>query len=368
MRGSARKRIKTKRRARSTEIRKSKNIRTRRNVRSLNQLRGFKELGRGVAGIVHRPPFPCANKKREYFEKYASDEYVSKLTDILEAEKELRISDIIREKIPNYADYYCLPEFICKSGLTSLRRGNNGNDSNSGNERGSYSNRNNNNGNRSRNSWSWNNNGSNSNNSNNDFEDRSTLLITKFCGLSLDSILDGKTNIELDSSYILYLINEFRYVITAVQQLHDNGIMHRDLHIGNIALTVPTKESNLKSGDFYKLLLLDFGLAIYYPDLSDPIRLPFILDDKRYDLLFLINEVLVPFSRRIVYNRSLAKSDDKRIRYVHTLLLEFIYDADERAREPKASMIADKKRDIEMFISVIKGFVDICDYVSETFE
>lgn len=305
--------IKTRRRGRSLNRKVHK---TRRNIRSEGPRLNYKKLGEGAYGIVHRPPYPCATNKNTYFKKYASDKYVSKFTDYIDATKEMEMANIIRELIPDHSEYYCLPEFMCDSAVTNVNRQN--------------------------------------------ASLKESLVISPYCGVSLLDLIDSKTTIEFDDEYILYIIKQLQFVIEGVNKLHDNKITHNDLHMGNIMMGLPTKNSNYNTNP-YNLLIADFGLAQHF-NIYNSSSAAF-LHAIRFDLHMLITEVLIPLSKYIVDIGVLYASPDKKIKRIDSMLIEFIKEAESKAYIGNRNSINSKNKDIVKLMYLLNDFKNIGVYI-----
>lgn len=226
---------------------KKNNTRRRARIRSLSRPKKIRttNLGEGGFGVVARPPAHC----KHFFSKHSANinarninsivfqevylgnpNYVSKTTEYLEAAREMKIADTIREKIPDWRDYYCLVEFICPAEKVVYKG----------------------------------------------YTEYDTYAISKFCGVTLDSILSRV--VYLTPAELCGLVDALKWFIAGVLKLHEHNIFHGDLHDGNILYNPVDKQ----------MRLIDFGLA---KDKSGSAKLD-ILYSRLEDVTSLINYVM----------------------------------------------------------------------------
>ena len=218
---------KTKRKSKSKSVSRSPKKRSttrRRRAKSSERYTNIvgEKIGEGGFGSVSRPPARCAkfysanskninqrNVNSVVFQEtyYKNKKYVSKITEYLSAQKELEIGIVIKSKITNWKDFFCLIEFMCEAPTDKQYRNNEG-----------------------------------------DIYD--TYGISPYGGITLDSIL--REDVYLNPRELCCLIEALKYLITGLVQLHRKQIYHQDIHPGNI-LYNPTDR---------KLRFIDFGLAL----------------------------------------------------------------------------------------------------------
>jgi len=75
-------------------------------------------------------------------------------------------------------------------------------------------------------------------------------------GKSVDKLFSPKMN-PIDRAVLA--ANTFIQTIDLIQQLHDNGFVHGDIHVGNIV------ERSVDSSSTLDLILIDFGLGKFFP-------------------------------------------------------------------------------------------------------
>jgi serine/threonine protein kinase len=213
------------------------------------------EIGTGGFGIVSRPPARCDSFINKNFNQnafrgayYGNPNYISKLTEYINAKHELDISLAIKEIIPNYQNYFCLVEFICNAPKSK------------------------------------------SINRNGYFYD--TYAISPYCGIPLNQYLRQDINAPVNIFELCYLVPALQTMISGLQQLHLEHIYHIDIHDENI----------LYDSETGLLRLIDFGLA---KDLriiknnNDPI----IIREEYYDLDMLVNKIIIPLINFLLDSR-----------------------------------------------------------------
>lgn len=257
--------------------------------RNLINKNKYSRVGKGAFGSVYSPPLPCRQGFNENrWEQYDSKEYISKLTEKFGAENEVRISNIIRDNIDNYSDYFCLVDYICPIDKKYLHINT------------QYQNNNNTNYNNIRRYTNY---------EYNESEDRDTIAISKYCGISLKNILNGKSEVILNANMRWFLFDKLRYLIKGILKLNKFGVFHQDLHFGNIVFKLPKGE--IEESNDYNLLLIDFGQAKYFEDFENT----FISNDQRKNTLLrykieeielILNQLLRPFIGRIIYSYDFA--------------------------------------------------------------
>jgi serine/threonine protein kinase len=233
-----------KRRAKSLSIQRVRNTSKRPRSLSRKASRIVTKLGEGAFGTVQRSPLPCApfegrminntdynrniqrniNSKGRgknlrkmkpymvYLKHFASDKFVSKLTDYPVAHNEYIIGQYIKEKIENWSDYYCLVEYVCKSDKIATNA-----------------------------------------------DPNDTIAILPYCGISLHNLISDKPSIVLNSDEWWFLLDRLKIWIDGVIRLHMNCIYHNDIHDGNVVFNMPISERNVNVDNKYKVLLIDFG-------------------------------------------------------------------------------------------------------------
>ncbi len=306
---------KTRRRARSLN---RKGFKSRKNIRSEEPRRNYTRLGKGAFGQIHRPPYPCADNKELYFEKYASHNYVSKFMEEYDAQKELHISNIIKELITDYNDYYCLPEMKCMAAVTNTNR------------------------------------------TSVDLKD--TLLILPYCGISLEDIVEGKSSVDFTDDLMLYILKEIRFVITGINMLHHNKIIHNDLHYGNLMLFTPTFNKNYNNPRLYQILIGDFGMAEYL-GIDSPIK---IQKGIREDLYGFINTSLIPLLISIYNSKVLYISSNKHYLNINSKIFDILT----RSKRLLASINSSKNSrniqgDITRLNDILDRYISMAEYINE---
>jgi len=244
--------------------------------RSLELFKNTKtqKIGEGGFGIVSRPPARCGKFfsntskninqrninsvlfKETYFE---NPNYISKLTEYNEANKEIIAADIIKNNIKNWRNYYCFIEFICQA--PSDKHIQIGSD-----------------------------------------EYQDTYAIAPYCGVTLYNILSKKTIIK--TSEACCLIDSLKQLIYGIGDLHNINIFHQDIHDENILYNTEDK----------KLRLIDFGLTL---DLNDEyennsnINLP-IINAKLMDTEGLLFDIIKPI---LLFVKTKIKSSKYHTKY-----------------------------------------------------
>jgi serine/threonine protein kinase len=179
------------------------------------------KIGEGGFGIVSRPPARCAhffskiskninnhNINSTVFQEkyYKNPNYISKLSDIDQASKELMVGNYIKRHITEWEDYYCFTEFICKAPKHKHIQ--------TGIE---------------------------------DFQD--TYGIAPYCGVTLKSILEEKYYISPKEA--CQLVDALKELIVGLGNLHELQVYHKDIHNENVLFNSEDK----------RFRWIDFGLA-----------------------------------------------------------------------------------------------------------
>ena len=251
-----------------------------------------KKLGQGAFGLVERPPQQCGNKddNKILLKHYASKAYVSKLTESDKAQQELDIANIIRSKVHDWYDYYCLVEYICdasspiKSGMDEL----------------------------------------------------DTLAIMPYCGISLENLISKSPKIKIDAHGYWFILYRLKQLIRGVNKMNFNNIFHLDIHPGNIAFNWPENKREIKSYSALKLLLIDFGQSIHLPDLpSDNTSL---LSSEFSDLEGLILLVLIPTLEFVIKSNMFLDSKEEKLMDLHDDIKSFVSEAKHKMKVPKRAL------------------------------
>jgi serine/threonine protein kinase len=286
------------------------------NIKKISQ----EEIGFGGFGIVSRPPARCdtfinknfnQNAFREAY--YGNRDYVSKLTEYSSADRELVIGNVIKDKIDDYQNYFCLVEFICNAPREkSIER-------------------------------------------NGDFY--GTYAISPYCGIPLDEFLLKDINAPVNIFELCYLVRALQILTYGITELHKNHIFHKDIHPGNI----------LWDNSSGLMRLIDFGLADDLSDLNAS-RLG-VMYDKVHDLEMLIKNVIHPLidillDSRINDSRLWAKKEFFIIEDFYYEIRDF-YGKMERLFNPHGSRrynqleMKDRKIQITRLSNIIDEFMKI---------
>ena len=222
--------LKTRSRRRSqslNRVRRSRNTirnsRTNRRTQSAERYKNInaEKIGEGGFGVVSRPPTKCSH----FFSKTSKNinqrninsllfkgkysgkrNYISKLSDIDQAGKELMVGNYIKKYIPDWEDYYCFVEFICEAPKHKHIQ--------TGIE---------------------------------DFQD--TYSIAPYCGVTLNDILKDKS--IFTSNKACQLVDALKELIVGLGNLHELQVYHKDIHNENVLFN---SEDN-------RFRWIDFGLA-----------------------------------------------------------------------------------------------------------
>jgi serine/threonine protein kinase len=208
--------------------------------------KGGAKIGEGASGVVYKPSLKCGDLNNS---KYATANYVSKVTDKRTADEEMEIANYIRMNIPDYADFCCIPEKTCQFDPQF-------------NPRNSMIN--------------MNNNTEFINTLYNTTSEAPYLIITPYCGASVESLLLGlhkgdkntgsrsslsnnsyyervvPVNYEVTSAIIVNMLRAIPILISGLYTLHEHNLFHGDIHAGNILYN---KSNNT-------LYLIDFSADI----------------------------------------------------------------------------------------------------------
>lgn len=213
----------TRRRSRSVNRRNrfQKTVRRSRSAEPYKNINAEK-IGEGGFGVVSRPPARCAhffsensrninqrNINSVVFQEtyYKNPNYISKLTEYNDAQKELEIGNLVKNYVDDWRDYYCFIEFICEAPAEKhIQIGAN------------------------------------------DFQN--TYAIAPYCGVTLESIITNKFYISAQE--VCSLIGALKDLIYGIDDLHNIQIYHQDIHNGNV----------LFDSTNGKLRLIDFGFAV----------------------------------------------------------------------------------------------------------
>jgi serine/threonine protein kinase len=301
---------------RKTRSLSPKKFKSRRNIRSQEPRINYERLGKGEFGEIHRPPYPCADNKELYFKKYASHNYVSKFMDENAARTELSMAYVIKDLIPDYSDYYCLPEFQCKAAITNVNR---------------------------------------------KAVLKDTLLIIPYCGISLIDIVENKSPVDFTYDLMLHILKEIHFVINGIQLLHNNKIIHNDLHLGNLMLLTPTFNKNYTNPKLYQILISDFGLTEYLGKYNmDSI---FVKRGIREDLNTFVELSLIPLLSTIYNTNVLKMSSNKYLLNLNSMIFRLSTKASRLITSIKNSNNRDT--DIEKLNSIIDEYENIYEYIEK---
>ena len=265
-------------------------------IRRLNH----KKLGQGDFGIVQRPPGECLNRNdnKIILEHYASKDYVSKLTESIKAEQEKTIADNIRERIPDWYDYYCLVEYICSAPNPIRHNG----------------------------------------------DEIDTLAIMPYCGISLENLISDSPKINIDAHGYWFILFRLKQLIKGINKLNFNNIFHLDIHPGNIAFNWPENKREIRSYTALKLLLIDFGQAIYLPDIDPDSKT--ILSSELMDMEQLLLKVIVPVCNYIIKSNIFLKSKEVKLIELHDDIKSFVATIHHKFKIPNKSLTQQEHKDI----------------------
>jgi serine/threonine protein kinase len=256
----------TRRRGRSLN-RNNKRRQTNKRIKSMEprpKKNNSEEIGSGGFGIVSRPPARCDSFIDKNFNQnayraayYGNPNYISKLTDRYNAERELSTANAIRDEIENYGDYFCLVEFICNA--PESKSFINGAD---------YYN---------------------------------TYAISSYCGITLNQYLRDDIINPINVFELCYLVTSLQFLINGLQQLHLKHIYHKDIHDENILVDTNTGQ----------MRLIDFGLSDDLRHIKNDSN-PAIIYDEFHDLDYLVKNVIKPLiefllNSRITYSKTHIK-------------------------------------------------------------
>ena len=259
----------SRRKLRTTRKRSTRRMTRRKTIRR----RGGAKIGQGTYGAVHMPPLKCLvsandNGKNEHAEankKYATGNYVSKLTSYYSAKKELFVSSQIRERVKNWNKFCCLVDYICQydpEQISNMNRNNN----NKGNNKGS-------------------------NSSHHSVDERNYIAISQYCGIPiskvLDSIIENKVGDLLTppqknissakrAGIIVRFLSALGQFIVYMGDLHKGHIYHQDIHRDNILYDIGSGQ----------LRLIDFGLSEVHENVAES---PTHKNSQLMDLEMLLN-------------------------------------------------------------------------------
>jgi len=201
----------------------------------LNVLKGGEEIGRGLFGIVFRPPLHCEPRKEEF----ENDKYVGKIMTAEEAEKELINSNIVRGLDPS-GEWSITVASICNFNKKQPQEP--------------------------------------------DFEknkfqiekDNFTIqLISKFGGKTIKKLISWNEDepLKLDVSKIPLFIKLVKESVKAIDALNAGGYCHDDIHLDNIMYNEEDKKVRLI--DFGKLKVKDESnqdFQLFFDDIKQVLR------------------------------------------------------------------------------------------------
>ena len=94
------------------------------------------------------------------------------------------------------------------------------------------------------------------------------MILIEKVGMSIQAYLDE-----------VFLVDKLRYlresliasvrVMELVQRLHERGVVHRDLHLDNVMFRAETESWTANDVVSGELVLIDFGLSVFFPDTAD---------------------------------------------------------------------------------------------------
>jgi serine/threonine protein kinase len=291
----------TRRRSRSVGRRNRFNKTNRHNRRSKSaepyKNINAEKIGEGGFGVVSRPPARCAhffsqnsntvnqrNINSIVFQEtyYKNPNYVSKLTEMNDAQKELEIGELVKDNIRFWRDYYCFIEFICGAPSEKhIRTGIN------------------------------------------DYQD--TYAIAPYCGVPLEDIINHKYFISPKEA--CKLLDALRRLIVGISDLHHIQVYHQDIHSGNILFD--SKDDHLR--------LIDFGLAL---DLYDKMKAAgdnwmsnkAILNAKFQDTEKLLFDIIQPTLEFIEHKLETAENISNASRKCLNEVTQFLNNIPKRVR------------------------------------
>jgi hypothetical protein len=246
-----------------------------------------REIDFGGFGVVSRPPARCGSfitrnfNENAFREVYAGDNnYISKLTEFYSASKELNIGIAIKERIPEYYYYYCLVEFICNAPeKKSIERN------------GDY---------------------------------YGTYAISPYCGITLANYFNAVEVAPFSKFELYHSLPMFQNLVYGLLLLHDNNIVHQDIHDKNI----------LYEKEYGILRLIDFGLAVDFNKNNhnnprtnnNPLNIndPKFINAKLLDLEKLIDNIILPYLDRLLQYRNTIPNDNAKLFRDYPELEEFL--------------------------------------------
>jgi serine/threonine protein kinase len=181
-----------------------------------------KEIASGAYGCVYLPPLLCSREKKHKYD----DSYISKVQITKYAEKELEITQKIRE-IPSWRYYFIIPENnICHPRSQNMQMLGKC-DAIEGKDRTNIS-----------------------------------LYHMKFGGTPLSSV-----NIELNKFDLTFFL---KHLLEAVNHLHSKGLVHADLHSHNVLID----EKNIPR-------IIDFGqmLSLHETDYEKTLKTFYVFEE-----------------------------------------------------------------------------------------
>lgn len=286
------------------------------------------EIGSGGFGVVSRPPARCGSfvskniNEDAFREVYAgNNNYISKLTESYSAERELNIGIAIKERIPEYYYYYCLVEFICNAPeKKSIERN------------GDY---------------------------------YGTYAISPYCGVPLKSYFKSINVAPYNMFELYHSLPMLQNLVYGILLLHDNNIVHQDIHDGNI----------LYDKEYELLRLIDFGLAVDFNKNNqnkprannNPLNIndPKVISAKLHDIEQLIDNIILPYFDRILEYRNNIPINNAKLFRDYPELEEFLsnirelngkYDRYKNPFGETSYVRVDKKVQLERVLSYIYSF------------
>jgi serine/threonine protein kinase len=325
----------TKRRGRSLN-RNNRFRQTRRNntrAKSLppNQNVKSEEIGSGGFGIVSRPPARCGSfvskniNEDAFREVYAGNpNYISKLTESSSAQKELDIALSIKERIDNYYNYYCLIEFICNAPEKKSIEIN-----------GDY---------------------------------YGTYAISPYCGITLKNYLRTATQLPLDKFELYHTLPLLQNLVYGVLLLHENNIVHQDIHDENI----------LYDSEYNIMRLIDFGLAIdFNRNYNNKLRTnnnplnkndPKFISAKLHDIHQVVDDIIIPYFELILDYRNNIPINNAKLFRNYPELEDFLsnirelngkYDLFKNPRGKTSYVKVDKNEQLTRLMNYVYSFIDL---------
>jgi hypothetical protein len=289
------------------------------------------EIGSGGFGIVSRPPARCGSfisrniNQNAFREVYAGNpNYISKLTESSSAQKELNIALSIKDRIENYYDYYCLIEFICNAPEKKSIEIN-------GDYFGAYA-------------------------------------ISPYCGITLESYLRAARQTPFDKFELYNTLPILQNLVYGVLLLHENNIVHQDIHDENILYD---KEYNV-------MRLIDFGLAIDFNrnnsnnprTNNNPLNKndPKFINAKLHDIHQVVDNIILPYFELILDYRNNIPINNAKLFRNYPELEEFLsnirelngkYDLFKNPRGQTSYPRVDKTEQLSRLMMYVYSFMEL---------